>query len=403
MKILPATFFFLLVATAAFAQDQQVGARTKAMGGSYTAFEDDPVSVWLNPAGISTQPDAFAVSYQTYTTYEINLNAGVLTGNDPNVKSVMSWSDPALIPSYLGFVFHTGTPETPQAFGVCFTAPYELRFPMSSISDTDIPNATFEQVFYRFRAAYARDFRILPPGGEGFFPHVAVGIGVDIGITRLSFKELSPEVIPSAPLDLTETAVGIGGGAGVLVGLYDNTRTFKANLGLAYQSKIHYHFSASTLFTPQFDWPNQYQAGLTFYMLEGLPLRVTLDAQRIEWDRATRDSTLPDHHSFENVNNYSLGAEYAIKIPWLLPGVTLYPRAGVRRFDAPWQSTNKQELPGITDRRLIIDPHHSVYTIVAYGLGLAWSNDAGKIRSIDIAIETGGDSPNFAIGLTFEL
>ena len=131
MKILPATFFFLLVATAAFAQDQQVGARTKAMGGSYTAFEDDPVSVWLNPAGISTQPDAFAVSYQTYTTYEINLNAGVLTGNDPNVKSVMSWSDPALIPSYLGFVFHTGTPETPQAFGVCFTAPYELRFPMS--------------------------------------------------------------------------------------------------------------------------------------------------------------------------------------------------------------------------------------------------------------------------------
>ncbi len=30
---------------AALAQDQQLGARTKAMGGSYTAFEDDPVSV----------------------------------------------------------------------------------------------------------------------------------------------------------------------------------------------------------------------------------------------------------------------------------------------------------------------------------------------------------------------
>ena len=38
------------------AQDQQLGARTKAMGGSYTAFEDDPVSIWLNPAGIATQP-----------------------------------------------------------------------------------------------------------------------------------------------------------------------------------------------------------------------------------------------------------------------------------------------------------------------------------------------------------
>ncbi len=33
----------LAVAAAAYAQDQQVGARTKAMGGSYTAFEDDPV------------------------------------------------------------------------------------------------------------------------------------------------------------------------------------------------------------------------------------------------------------------------------------------------------------------------------------------------------------------------
>lgn len=58
-------------ARAAFAPDQQLGARTKAMGGSYTAFEDDPVSIELNPAGIATQPNQMSISYQTDTTYPL--------------------------------------------------------------------------------------------------------------------------------------------------------------------------------------------------------------------------------------------------------------------------------------------------------------------------------------------
>ncbi|MDP6959865.1 MAG: hypothetical protein QF645_13760, partial [Planctomycetota bacterium] len=61
----------LLVSLPVAAQDQQIGARTKAMGGSYTAFEDDPVSVWLNPAGIATQQDQLSLSYQTYTAYQV--------------------------------------------------------------------------------------------------------------------------------------------------------------------------------------------------------------------------------------------------------------------------------------------------------------------------------------------
>jgi hypothetical protein len=31
------------------------------MGGSYTAFEDDPVSIELNPAGIATQPNQMSI------------------------------------------------------------------------------------------------------------------------------------------------------------------------------------------------------------------------------------------------------------------------------------------------------------------------------------------------------
>ena len=50
-------------------QDSTVGARAKAMGGGNTAFEDDPTSVWLNPAGIATQSKGLSVSTQTYPAY----------------------------------------------------------------------------------------------------------------------------------------------------------------------------------------------------------------------------------------------------------------------------------------------------------------------------------------------
>ena len=43
-------------------QDSTVGARAKAMGGGNTAFEDDPTSVWLNPAGIATQSNTTAAN-----------------------------------------------------------------------------------------------------------------------------------------------------------------------------------------------------------------------------------------------------------------------------------------------------------------------------------------------------
>ncbi|HXX93872.1 MAG TPA: hypothetical protein VEN81_09575, partial [Planctomycetota bacterium] len=72
MKPQAILIFVGVLSTSAWAQDQQLGARTKAMGGSYTAFEDDPVSVWLNPAGIATQLTSASIAYQTYTTYPLH-------------------------------------------------------------------------------------------------------------------------------------------------------------------------------------------------------------------------------------------------------------------------------------------------------------------------------------------
>jgi hypothetical protein len=188
----------------------------------------------------------------------------------------------------------------------------------------------------------------------------------------------------------------------MLLGIYDNTRNFKVNLGAAWQSRINYKFSASPTFATQFDWPNQYQVGTTFYLLEGMPLRLTLDAQLIAWDEATEESSLPDGHDFEGVINYSVGAEYRLNVPGFLESITFYPRAGFRFEDAPWESTDKQELPAIRSRRMIIDAHDEVYRIWSVGLGIGWASEGGSGRMIDLAFERGGESNNFAMGFNLE-
>src|SRR5262245_47114389 len=159
-KILIPIFLLALTSLAA-AQDQQVGARTKAMGGSYTAFEDDPVSVWLNPGGIATQPTAGTICYQTYTIYDLRTST---SGGTSRATSQIGWTDPAIVPGYLGATFQIGTPESPQSVGFCFTTPFRLRleylpFDFTTGQSGTEPLLTVDQSFYRIRAAYARDFK----------------------------------------------------------------------------------------------------------------------------------------------------------------------------------------------------------------------------------------------------
>jgi hypothetical protein len=200
-------------------------------------------------------------------------------------------------------------------------------------------------------------------------------------------------------IQVNATETGVGGGAGLLLGLYDDTKNFKVNLGLAWQSLIRYDFSADTNFAPQFDSPNQYQVGLTFYLLENLPLRVTIDAQIIQWDQATQDSNI-DENDFSDAENFSAGIEYRLDVS---KKITLYPRAGIRRYDAPWDDPDGQALPGIGDRRLVIETKDGDFIIGSVGLGVGWSSEAGRTRSIDLAFDFGGDVNGFAMSFTFEM
>ena len=384
--------FALALAAPAFAQDQQLGARTKAMGGSYTAFEDDPVLVWLNPAGIASQPDQVAVAYQTYTAYPKGrqLKGGVAVDT---VKPETVLSDPAFWPSYLGVVFQAGTPERPMAVGLCMAQPYVLNFSMDQVDDPAqtvfVPEAEMKQSLSRFRAAAAMDFPLSPRGQPGFLTHVAAGLAIDVGYEQWKFT--------SADEDLSDTSSGLGGGLGMLLGLYDDTESFKVNVGVAFQSMVRYEFKFDPDLLPSFHMPRQVNAGITFYLLQGMPLRFTADVQFIHWSAAAEEPAYPRFNGIDDAVSFSLGAEYKMEIG---ERVRLYPRVGYRRFDAPW--SDKDDLPMTGTYRLVLDTEADAFSLVTFGLGLGWTSDAGKVRSVDVAGEMGGDSYNWALGVTFE-
>ena len=93
-----------------------------------------------------------------------------------------------------------------------------------------------------------------------------------------------------------------------------------------------------------------------------------------------------------------MGVEYRIKIPDTK--VSIYPRVGYRRFDAPWASSS--DLPMTGAFRLVLDTKGEVFHLATYGVGISWISEGNKVRSVDIAGDAGGDAVNFALGLTLE-
>jgi len=394
MKAFAAAVFLAAAALPALAQDQQLGARTKAMGGSYTAFEDDPVSVWLNPAGIATQANSMSIAYQTYVTYPLHRerpSGGVTTEFSAHAET--AFVDPVFIPSFLGLVFSLGSPESPMAIGICYARPYVLNYSFDQVDDpaqsTFSPDSNIEQSFSRLRVAFAKDFRLRAAGEPGFLTHVSVAGALDAGYERWEFR--------STFGNASDTATGFGGGAGVLVGLYDDAESFKVNFGVAWQSGVRWNFNIDPDIFPAFDMPQQVNVGFTFYLLPRFPLRATVDFQWIEWS-ATADVPLYEgKKKFEDAFNVSVGFEYRIV---LSEGLNLYPRLGFRRFDAPW--SDKDNLPMTSNYQLVLDTKGEAFNLITMGAGVGWTSEGGKVRSVDVAVDVGGDSYSLAFGFNYE-
>ncbi len=395
-----AGFVCLIVPAAAWGQDQQLGARTKAMGGSYTAFEDDPVSIWLNPAGIATQPDQGAIAYHTYTGYPVKRErSGGTIAASTEAETIMV--DPALLPAFLGAVFQLGTPEDPMAIGICYARPYHIKYAMDVISDpaqtTFNPTAGVEESLSRFRVSFAKDIRFRPVGESGTFTHLAVGVGIDLGYERWEFtQQTSVSGLVITTLN-TDTSIGFGFGLGLLLGVYDNGESFKVNVGFAYSSAVEYTFDIEPDILPAFDMPQQVNFGATFYLLQGTPLRVTIDFQFIDWSETAEKPIFSGQPEFDDAFNFSIGGEYRFQ---LSEKIALYPRLGFRRFDAPWADANN--LPSTGGFKLVLETDDESFNLFTFGAGLQWTTEGGKLRSVDLAADAGGDSLNVAMGYTHE-
>ena len=246
-----------------------------------------------------------------------------------------------------------------------------------------------EQSFSRFRAAFAKDIRLREAGEAGFLTHVSFGAGLDIGYERWEFR--------STTASASDNATGFGFGAGALLGVYDDGAAFRANLGLAYQSAVLWNFNIDPDIFPAFDMPQQVNAGVTLYLLEGFPLRTTFDFQWINWAATADTAFFAGQPEFEDAFNFSFGAEYKIPVG---AGINLYPRAGYRRFDAPW--SDPDNLPMTGPFKLLLDTKGEAFNLVTVGIGISWASEQGQIRSVDVGADFGGDAPNVAFGLNYE-
>ncbi len=377
------------------AQDQQLGARTKAMGGSYTAFQDDPVLVWLNPAGIATQPSQLSIAYQTYTAYPLHEHQGPGPSSPPvfSTEAQTVLADPEFVPSYLGAVFPVGKPDSGMAFGLCYARPYLLSFALHELQGpgetTFDPDFGVEQSLSRVRAAFAKDVQIHAAGASGWLTHIAVGLGLDLGIERWKFT--SPDG------DRSGTATSLGFGGGLLVGVYENPDVMTLNLGVAYQSPIHFDFVIDPARFPAFDMPQQVNAGATIYVHGDVPLRLTVDVQLLGWKNTAESPAFDGYRGFRNSVNFSAGAEYKLA---LVDDMLLFPRIGYRRFQAPWEDQN--DLPATGRFKLVLDTKAATFNLATFGVGFSWITEAKKVRSIDLAGDVGGDAYNVALGYTHE-
>jgi hypothetical protein len=378
MRPVCASVLLLSLASTAVAQDFQVGARAKGMGGSYTAFDEDPVAIWLNPAGIAGAPSRIAIDYQTFSQYELD-DPGAALGTQGDATTGLL--DPPIVPSFIGFVSPvTKSDEVEHAFGAAMVRPFQNRLTYLN----GALRVQTEQQFSRFRFAWAAKWRAEEDehGAKTF----AAGVGLDLGFS--AYRENDDAGL----LDRSETDTHFGFGLGMLLSVINFDDTMSVDIGVAYQSRIDFAFQIDPELFPVWDWPAMVNAGVTIKCMDKFDLRLTFDVQYIFWDQATKNDTTGAGEDFQDAINLSIGVEYYVRVA---ENVAVLPRAGYRRYDAPWSDPNR--LPAIGNNVLSIDTRDEAFDILTLGVGVQWVTN-GKVRSVDAGLEAGGDAPNFSVG-----
>lgn len=377
------------------AQDFQVGSRAKGMGGSYTAFGDDPVAIWSNPAGIATQPSQMAITYQSFTQYEFSKLGDTIPAQIQG-DAEQGLLDPPISPSFLGLVYQVGDSDLEMAVALAYIRPFQIKYVYNFDDGVDQLITQTDQQFSRIRGAFAVSAKT---SSGPFLPRVAIGVGLDFVYTK--YKEIDQNTDPardSETFEDSESSVGVG--AGLLATLYES-EPFMVDAGVAYNSGVDFHFDLDKNIYPVWDWPTLVSAGLAFYLFEGYPLRITVDAQWVRWKKAVGDPD-PTLGGFENTVSYSAGAEYRLKVR---SASFLYLRAGFKSYDTPWNGKNN--LPALGLSQLSIDTKGDRVEILTTGIGYYWSRKTWegntRMTGFDLAAEFFGETQYLlGIGFTYQ-
>jgi long-subunit fatty acid transport protein len=223
-----------------------------------------------------------------------------------------------------------------------------------------------------------------------------VGVGLDFVYTH--YKEIDQSPQPTRDTQTFEDSESsVGYGLGLLVTAYE-TDSFRVDAGAAYNSGVHFHFDLDPIIYPVWDYPALASGGFAFYIGEGYPLRVTLDAQWIGWKDAVGKPD-PAFDGFRNTVSYSAGAEYRFTIG---EKKRLFTRIGVKSYDTPWK--DKDNLPAVGVSQLDIQTKGDRLTILTLGLGLYWTRKTAEAETrssgIDLAIELFGET-QYLFGLSY--
>lgn len=382
-------------ASAAEAQDFQVGTRAKAMGGSYTAFGDDPVAIWTNPAGTATQSSQFAVSYQSFTSYEFtSLSDTVPVSVRGDAEQGLL--DPPISPSFAGVVVRMGEGDVEMAASLAYIRPFQIKYVYNYFDPNDpLENVITQtdQQFSRIRAAYGVSFRL---SDSSWFRTLALGAALDFVYTH--YKEIDQSPQPNRDTQTYEDSESsVGYGLGLLITGFESD-SFRVDVGAAYNSKVDFNFDLDPRIYPVWDYPALTSAGLAFYVGEGYPLRITLDIQWIGWKDAV-GAPDPGFEGFDDTVSYSAGAEYRFKVG---EKHRLFARAGVKSYDTPWK--DKNNLPAVGVSQLNIETKGDRVEALTLGLGLYWTRKTaeGETRSngLDFALELFGET-QYLFGVSF--
>lgn len=316
------------------------GARSLALGGAFTGLADDATAAYANPAGLTIlRSKQFAIEGRNigYDTDFASGGQAVISPFDRSGVGSASASNDVAQLSFLSFVY----PTERATFSLFYhrIGDFETSYGADSIHLVDRNgNPTDELIPTRAHLSYeVQNFG----GAVGFKVSETFSLGLTVAYSDFSIDSIDQRfdrATDTVPFNVQRQDGGDDDIVYSLGALWQLTPQW--NLGLAYRSGGNFNYDGSNTivasgdqlqFSPSFDVPNIFSAGLAFRPSDAWLF--TLDVNFIEYSRLTdniesafNEPTAP-RIEIDDGTEIRFGAEYA----FLEMTTPLFLRGGVWR------------------------------------------------------------------------